>query len=120
MIQKYSIYLHEEPLPFTIIQKIENLILWISPLQNDKGTKMVTHPLYNGSGHYKITGFDSRTSHEIRSSAFSWLLRRFNPTTGPTRIGSDFMRISVKPMNSCRNSSNDTTSDPCCRIFHRI
>ena len=46
MIQKYSIYLHEEPLPFTITQKIENLILWLSPLQNDKGTKMVTHTPY--------------------------------------------------------------------------
>ena len=38
--------------------------------------------------------------------------RRFNPTTGPTRIRSDFMRISVKPMNLCRNSGNDPTSDP--------
>ena len=38
--------------------------------------------------------------------------RRFNPTTGPTQIRSDFMRISVKPMNSCRNPGNDPTSDP--------
>ena len=38
--------------------------------------------------------------------------RKFNPTTGPTRIRSDFMRISVKPMNFCRNPGNDPTSDP--------
>ena len=37
---------------------------------------------------------------------------RFNPTTGPIRIRSDFKRISVKPMNSCRNPGNDPPSDP--------
>ena len=46
-------------------KKIENLILW---LQNDKGTKMVTHLLFNESGHYRIAGFDSRASHQIRFS----------------------------------------------------
>ena len=55
-----------------ITQKIENLILWLSPLQNDKGTKMDTYMylLYNELGHYRITGFDSRASHQIRFSTF--------------------------------------------------
>ena len=52
-------------------KKVENLILWLSPLQNDKGSKMVTNLLYNGSGHYnRIASFDSRASHEIRFSTF--------------------------------------------------
>ena len=51
-------------------KKVENLILWLSPQQNDKGTKMATHLLYNGSEHYRIASFDSGASHELRFSTF--------------------------------------------------
>ena len=54
----------------------------------------------------KNAGQHDRRSHTTFDST---LPRRFNPTTGPTRIRSDFMRISVKPMNSCRNPGNDLT-----------
>ena len=32
---------------------------------------MVSHVLGNGSGHYRIAGFDNRPSHEIRFSTYN-------------------------------------------------
>ena len=55
-------------------KKKENLILWVSPLQNDKGTKRIIHLLNNGLGCHRIADFDSRASHEIRFSYFFWVI----------------------------------------------
>ncbi len=48
----------------------ENLMSWLSPLQNDKDPKTVKHLIDNGSGHHRSADFLSGDDHEIR---FFWL-----------------------------------------------